>query len=372
MMMSNVKPESNAKAQAFVKKMAALMSKNNTDGLGYTALDAEGKMFGQRWHDNDDAFKPTLKEVKVNVPFLKEATYQGTSKVKSATNSFGTVDLNKMVSITLHTRFATSGRQFENTHPFVDHEADTSLIHNGVIRNVGDFKFKLSTCDSEAILITYLRNQVGVATESVQSMANELTGYYACGVYSRDVNNNRILDIFKGNGASLHCAFVYELGVWVFSTAAYDIREACESLKYSHSQLFEVQDGYLIRINPLTGEFIKYEGFIPGKETTYQSSSCNTGGYQSWNRRQAQADAEDAAWTNEATTKPLPEPVNETKANIIDATKTTRQHEPVRGGMSKGMIEYLMLAPSIKVLRGEELIKFAMNNYLFGESGKAI
>jgi hypothetical protein len=264
---------------AFIKAMAVRMSFGNKDGLGYAAVDASGNLFGERWLDNDDAFVLTEdKKVDESLvetlfkPFLKDKTYAYSSVAKEH-NSFGTGSLDKACAITLHTRMATSAKGLVNAHPFVDE--DTSLIHNGVIRNVNDFKFSLSSCDSEAILISYLRHNIGKHPEAIQKVASDLTGYYVAAVFGRDSGGNRVLDVFKGNNNNLSVAFVKELGTYVLCSSEYDIKEVCGKLGFSFSSPRDYNDGILMRINPYTGEIIAGHTFKTGEE--YVSSVCSTG-----------------------------------------------------------------------------------------------
>jgi predicted glutamine amidotransferase len=111
----------------------------------------------------------------------------------SEKNSFGEVKMDDVAAITLHTRMATSAKGMANTHPFVYENHDTSLIHNGVIRNEKDFKLQVSTCDSESILQAYLINETHHNPKMVGEMAKMLVGYYAAALFSRDADGVRIL-----------------------------------------------------------------------------------------------------------------------------------------------------------------------------------
>lgn len=358
LMISGIKPENNANAIRFMKVMGTLMSTNNTDGLGYSATDKDGNLFGERWHKNADAFsvaKPVVNnsERKKQLlgklePASKKNNYYSHS-TRGQYNNYGVVDLTKMVAVTLHTRFATSGKEFANTHPFYDPDADTSLIHNGVIRNDKDFDLKLSTCDSESILISYVNNKVAASPESIQTVSNELIGYYACGVLARDANGKRILDIFKGNGASLHCAWVENLETFVFSTSAFDIKEACEKLNFTYTDMLEINEGFLIRSDIVTGELQHIETFTVGNEYTYspksQTRTTTPGGTNT---------------LNVSTVPNLPATVTELHRN-----RTPRGH-------TDEMIQYLSLKPHALMYSITELMMFSASHFLFGETGEAI
>jgi predicted glutamine amidotransferase len=243
----------------FTKKMAELMTPGNDDGLGYAAVDAEGNLFSERWLKNTEAFKtkgtPQL-DIKVLKYFKPYAKYKD---VEVEYSTHGAVDLNKMVAITLHTRAATGPVRQENVHPFITE--DTSVIHNGVIVNDDDFKLTLSTCDSESILVSYLKNGVGKNMKGIDKLASELIGYYACGTFSRDERGNRVMDVYKANNDNLSVAFIDELNTWVMSSWGYNIVDACKQLGFKCGNYLDIKDGVLLRFDPVSGETIASEEF---------------------------------------------------------------------------------------------------------------
>jgi hypothetical protein len=78
----------------------------------------------------------------------------------------------------IHTRFATSAKTPDNTHPFSRN--GIHLIHNGVIQNHHSFKKYLSTCDSEAILTQYLDLDIENNPEKITELASSLSGHFGC------------------------------------------------------------------------------------------------------------------------------------------------------------------------------------------------
>lgn len=361
LMISGITNETNANAVKFMKAMAPLMSSGNTDGLGYSAANTEGNLFGERWHKNDDAF--VLKKLIEVSNDKKDASLSLLSKVSkkpthgynyyntakpSNYNSYGEVDLTTMVALTMHTRMATSGKEFANTHPFYDPDADVSLIHNGIIRNDNEFDLKLSTCDSEAILVSYVNNKVNMEPESIQVMSNELVGYYACGILAKDSTNNRVLDIFKGNGASLHVTWVDQLNTLVYSTSSADIKTACEKLGFTHTEVMEVNEGNLIRHNAFTGEAIHIETFVAGRELLHTPKT---------NVRTVEP-----ATTNNTTKNCMVTRLPETN-NVASSTMRKAQTE---------LIDYLKLKPTTIDYSVLELIVFTASHYLYGETGVAV
>lgn len=265
-------------ALKFMEKMKPIMSSSDKDGLGYAAVDASGALFGERWHTNAASYvKKAEDKVAAVVGDLYETRYY--IPTDGGVNSFGTVNLAGITALTMHTRMATSGRTFENTHPFVYEDHDTSLIHNGVITNTNEFKFKVSSCDSESILISYVNANVNAGLSNIQEMAEKLVGYYACGVFSRTPEGARILDVFKGNTASLYMTYVEELDSYVYSTSQEYVSSACSSLGFKYSDVYSLKEGVAMRFNA-AGEMIEKTSFKPRERWSYSGSnhSYNYGG----------------------------------------------------------------------------------------------
>ena len=283
MVMAGINKTNRTLALEFTKLMAKQITPGNSDGLGYAAVTTKGELFGERWLNNNDAF--------VNRP-----AYDGLSKEEAGMidryrgflipelpvqtyNSFGKIDEDNIAAITLHTRLATSGKEFMNTHPFV--RDDTSLIHNGVIANASDLKMVQSTCDSEAILNEYVENHVMDKPENIRKVAGKLQGYYACGVFSKSKKYGNILDIFKDTRAVLDAAYIVDLRAIVFSSRLADIRAVCSQMGMSIGRTFKVSDDMLLRLDPISGEVLTTEKFT---SIGYQHSPS---GFSKAQRREA-------------------------------------------------------------------------------------
>lgn len=277
MMMSGLKKSKMDKALPFIQMMGSLMSKGNSDGLGYVAMAKDGSLFGERWLYNDTAwYKEQPKDTAASrlansFPTLTSAI----DEIPFEYNTFGTGDIEDAVSVLLHTRYATSAKGLINTHPFVSTCNKYALIHNGVISNDRDFKLTLSTCDSEAILVSYMNNKVNADINNIQAMAEELRGYYACGVYSFNKGVPQ-LDIFRANGANLNVAYINSLEAFVFSTSGDDIRDACKYLELDHEPVYAVKEEMVLRLNPVTGKTINLIPFKAG----YRFSTSNHYSYE--------------------------------------------------------------------------------------------
>jgi predicted glutamine amidotransferase len=256
MVMAGVNNENRKLAWEFARNMAVQMTPGNSDGLGYAAVTSDGELFGERWHINSEAFNvrqaqpnPTKEEI------LLMHKYDGfllSDRPPAKYNKFGSINEDAMSAIVLHTRMATSGKQFMNTHPFVDN--GTALIHNGVIRNAFDLPIKQSTCDSEAILNLYNRHNVTNKPENIQSVANKLQGYYACGVITETKKYGYVVDIFKDSSARLSAAYISDMKIMVFSTVLDDIVAVCAKMGMEIAYKYSVKEGVLIRLSRLTGD----------------------------------------------------------------------------------------------------------------------
>jgi predicted glutamine amidotransferase len=261
-MIAGITNETRNKAWELTIEMAGIMGETMRDGIGYAAVTESGELFGERWHKSEEAFdvrgeviQETQVEKRIKSSFGKALTMREKPK---RYNSFGDEfscieDLcDTTAAITLHGRFATSSREFKNTHPFI--VDDTSLVHNGVIRNADKLnRMKQSTCDSEVILNLYNEKQVSRWASNIQGVVDELRGYFACGVFTRDADGNRVMDIFKDDTAQLFAAYIEELSTIVFVTNVSDLELACEIADLKIGSVFKVEAGNLIRLNPVTG-----------------------------------------------------------------------------------------------------------------------
>lgn len=275
LIMAGIKKETSVNAWKFAKAMAKPMSYANTDGLGYSAITADGKLFGERWLTNGDAFAEDLPVPKLNP--LDEAMFSVLAdaidgklpelpapRTFGEYNYYGEVDRSKAVAITLHTRMATTPKGMLNTHPFTDDDVTVSLIHNGIIRNADDLGLNYSTCDSESILIQYMKKDVKSDPNNFQEVATALEGYYACGVLT-NTENGPILDVFKGNTASLYAAYIKELDIFVLSTSDTDIKNVCKDLGFTMGDAWKIMEGKFIRVNAITSKTISITPFKVGQ-----------------------------------------------------------------------------------------------------------
>jgi hypothetical protein len=280
MMMCGIPDNKSNLAAKFIRKSLPYMTKNDSDGLGYVALDDNG-IFGERWLNVDTAFKSRRRYTK-NQENLNKFFKSAVSGAFENYTSFGKVNLSKSKTILFHTRYATNAKNMTNTHPFVID--DTALIHNGVILNdkdIMEFHENISTCDSEAILQEYIANEVSKNADDIQMVADMLDGWYACGVLTKDKDGNHIVDIFKCQNSSLYVGFVPELECFVFCTEIGILEQTAKDMRMTVAAYDEILGGKLIRMNAITGERLEIIDFKPeadkkllssitGKKKTYE------------------------------------------------------------------------------------------------------
>lgn len=239
----------------FMKELGSLMTYGNNDGLGYAAFDAQGKIFGEKWLRNEDAFVGASKKI---IPMNTKNSYA----------FFGQkVKKQEATSIILHTRMATCGISIDNTHPFVD-DADMpsiALIHNGVIYNHTQLTKVHSSCDSEVILWEYDYANCYEDLSNIQKVANQLSGWYTCFVLSYDKDNKPIVDMFTGSG-SLSSLFVPDLGVRFYSTSIRDLVNVCEFFKMNYTKIWDNKAGDYARFDGITGKELTKGKFNPDFE----------------------------------------------------------------------------------------------------------
>lgn len=253
----------------FIQRMSKYMSNANKDGLGYAAVDKDGKLFGERWWFNwmawenrhvmtkpkvrdHEKYVPLKEELKAFVELEDEPNYTPFEKY----GKFGNVT-DEMTAITLHTRFATSEKIFKNTHPFLDEEKSISMVHNGVIRNHMKCDEIRSTCDSERILNKYIEHEIDKNPADVQNMIDELKGSFAVGAFALDRDNKRVLDIWRTT-SSLSAAFIKELNCLVFSTSLEDIKEVVHDMDLTIiSRAGSIKEDTFQRFNAVTGKAIQ-------------------------------------------------------------------------------------------------------------------
>lgn len=316
-MMSGIKPSKVKEAWNLAKELAPFMTANDDDGFGYAAITKDGTLMGERWLDTELAFK--YKEENKADKEIQSAIGEALMPLESGYTSFGkpTKDnKGRAVALILHARWATCEKGLKNVHPFV--EADTALIHNGVISNhhvllnkYDPDNTRKSTCDSEALVYSYTKNQISSSPDSIKVLGEETSGYYACGVLTKDSNGTPIMDVFKSASASLYGTFVPQVGCFVYCTSEDILKNAIRNCGFTWQRMFKIKEGNLIRHNAVTGASVIASKF---EERSY-SSSTYRGAYEGnvtdWNDRTS---------TQKYNGGSTYYPSNESESGIIDMT----------------------------------------------------
>lgn len=262
-------------ARALAKGALEKMTTIDRDGVGYVEAYGGKDYHVSRWLSPKDAFKrfePLSGSDQKIIEVFKDTVKVDLSYVGQGER------VADPKALMLHSRMRTTGDvSLENVHPF-DIEGSL-LIHNGVINNHHLFDKKISTCDSEAILIGYLELGINYMPEAIQDLANLLSGYYACAVLSNDENDTQIMDVFVGNNASLVVGFVVELDSYVICTTSDILRETCKENKFTVRKIYDIKDGSFIRFNIETGALTHTIAFKPGTRAYVYNGAGGNGYY---------------------------------------------------------------------------------------------
>lgn len=257
------------------------MTKNDSDGFGIASLGDNG-LFTERWTDVNDAWMHRDKRGPVTL--LDQAFDDASDYAFTGTAS------SRTYALMLHARMATTPLGINNTHPFMSDDGKTALIHNGVIHNATQLGLKNTTCDSEAILLRYQDYDMANNLLRVQDLADDLVGYYACGVFSNSAEG-WILDIFKDTGAQLSAVYVNELETYVYCTRAEFVIDACADVGLTVGKVRDVKANVAIRYNALTGEVLDvltFEGRAAYQsEVRHNWSEYDSGELTSYERKRA-------------------------------------------------------------------------------------
>lgn len=270
MMIAGIKQKHIPKVYQLTKAMAKAMSYVEDDGVGYAAITKDGKLYGEKWLDKDQAFVVHGNKIDDIVEFIDKQfkdtiEYDKPPQRGGGYEAFGEKtkeNVDNTVAVVLHSRKATvGGKALCNVHPFVfpgdnDHPA-TALIHNGGILNHDKLTKVYSTCDSEVILHEYLANQMYHNPWGVEQVAKTLVGSYTVGVLGSQYEPKTklwtpYLDIFKSN-KDLYGAYIPEIETMMFSTSNHQIETVVKDVGMAVKHLFKLKDGYLHRLNAITG-----------------------------------------------------------------------------------------------------------------------
>lgn len=268
-------------AEEFMKRMSTPMSRMNPHGIGYTGVGPDGELFSERWLNNNHFFdKKNIMTLEISEKLAPYLSRLPANSLDVNYSTIGTVDFTNVKTVTMHTRFATCSKEFANTHPFIDQ--DVSLIHNGSIRNAFTTHYskgldvnKISSCDSEAALQTYLTQGVAHDSKKAKEWLNTLSGSWAFGVLSRNSEGNRVLDVVRGI-SSLFYIEVEGLGK-IFTTDEDDAKGIIKDMGLTYiKEPFFVKADEMHRYDAITGEYLEGVDVKPVYKTF--GSNSKTGG----------------------------------------------------------------------------------------------
>jgi hypothetical protein len=296
-MVAGIKKQHQDKVKKLSEEFLKTAAEVDDDGFGYAAITREGEIYGEKWLHKEHVFKihaqPTAPAANVLIKDLlgdaaKPLHEAPTEKIYDEFGTKRTKDvLNNTVAVVVHARKKTYGsKSIENCHPFYNaaenHDPSVALIHNGSIMNHGSLTKKTSTCDSETILHEYLKNAMCHNPWAMPELAKTLVGQYTVGVLTSTFQGETptpILDIFK-SAKDLHVAYVKELDTYVFCTLPGLLFKCCQAVGLTPMGMSEVRDGYLIRIDAITGKrledlipFDQSRQFLSGQSTTTADTS---------------------------------------------------------------------------------------------------
>lgn len=203
-----VEIENEKNAELFAKKAVPYITETDNHGLGIMRLGERGVHI-QRWLE-----PPTVVRRKESPALMKYS-----KALKHQQNEAGTKSKN-LYALAIHGRFATCAKTLENVHPF--YKDGTALMHNGIISNSDDYEKTVSTCDSEALLSQYLRENVKKNPHNLTEALRGMTGYYAAIAFS----DNGVIDIWRDDTATLFMAHVRGVGVVIATTKEIIIKTA--------------------------------------------------------------------------------------------------------------------------------------------------
>lgn len=242
------------------------MSAVDKHGMGYMAYYSDtDTIAGERWLYNKEAFIKRDEDVPENIKKYQEH-FQSAVKIDKKYNGFGIFG-KVLKSIGVHSRFATCAVNIENTHPFWDRENQTALIHNGVISNHHEFDKKISSCDSEAILSSYVENKVNENPDKMDDLISEVNGSMACGLITKH-NNKTYFDIWRNSASTLCTSFVDKIGTFVIATTPAIIKRGAKAIQSKHDTIYDINPNYYMRFDIATGKLIKVKEikhYVPAK-----------------------------------------------------------------------------------------------------------
>jgi len=207
------------RVQHTIETIAEFLKARDRDGFGY-AIQGKKGLYGER--SLKEVFESQLRRVFIDYSFV-DLEY----------NRFGTRGKVEGAGI-FHSRVSTNDVNIVNTHPIMKN--DWTLIHNGVVSNLGPNYERDTTNDTEH-LVHYL------STEGIAGVEKHLSGYYAFAAFDPDGR----LHIARDSKATLYCAWSDTIESTIFATTEELIEDIAHELDWKLSNVNPVKDNtYLI------------------------------------------------------------------------------------------------------------------------------
>lgn len=206
-MMSNV-----TKVKAFKKLIDTahdLITRQDDDGFGYAFQGIKGA-FGEK------TINKTWKYGS-KVPTFAQSSI--TEKM------FGTASALTGPAL-FHGRTSTNHVNLLNTHPL--QKNGWTLIHNGVVRNLGP-EYEMETTNDTEHLLHYL------TTQGIGGIEQNISGYYAIGALDADGQ----LHIVRDDVASLYTCYSKTVSSWLFATTESFLEKICKEMDWTRGTIRE-------------------------------------------------------------------------------------------------------------------------------------
>lgn len=183
------------------------------DGIGYAIQGVNG-VYGEKCIDT--SFKSRI-DSKGNVP---------TGIIVPKYERFG-VKSKPVGPLLLHGRISTNDKGLLNCHPMI--RDNHYLIHNGVVSDDTGTAVKLTTNDSEDLLIRFI--------EGIKSVEENLTGYYAFGC----IDPNGALHVVRDDQATLFITWLDKFDTYLIATTKVLIESIVKSMNIEVDAIDEVK-----------------------------------------------------------------------------------------------------------------------------------
>lgn len=231
-----------------INTIAEHLQKAHLDGFGYAMVGPAG-VFGER--TTRDTFKTRLGTDSLKV---------SKSLIKESYNEFG-IESKPIGAGIFHGRTSTNFKGLNNTHPI--NKNGWSLIHNGVVNNMGPTYSQITSNDTEHI-VEYL------STTGIKGVEKYVSGYYAVGAIDKDNN----LHVIKDSTASLYVAYNSTLDCTVFGTTEELIEDVAKDMKWNIGPIDVVKDNIHMIFNK-KGDLISHNIIEPLGWTARESAYSN-------------------------------------------------------------------------------------------------